>query len=82
MSDNLFRGNNRGFFRPDSKEGNLRGRGASLGGIRPKCTVIDEDGSLGIGKFPSIGDERAVTYQPVVQVAEFQTVRHRVLISR
>ena len=24
----------------------LRGRGTSLGGVRPKCTVIDEDGSL------------------------------------
>ena len=32
----------------------LRGRGTSLGGIRPKCTVIDEDGSLSIGKFPSL----------------------------
>ncbi len=39
----------------------LRGRGTSLGGMRPKCTVIDEDGSLSIGKFPSIADERAVT---------------------
>lgn len=32
----------------------LRGRGTSLGGMRPKCTVIDEDGHLAIGKFPSI----------------------------
>ncbi len=39
----------------------LRGRGTSLGGMRPKCTVIDDDGALSIGKFPSIGDERAVT---------------------
>jgi serine/threonine-protein kinase HipA len=39
----------------------LRGRGTSLGGIRPKCTVIDDDGALTIGKFPSIADERAVT---------------------
>ena len=39
----------------------LRGRGTSLGGMRPKCTVIDEDGALSIGKFPSITDERAVT---------------------
>jgi serine/threonine-protein kinase HipA len=39
----------------------LRGRGTSLGGMRPKCTVIDEDGALSIGKFPSIADERAVT---------------------
>lgn len=39
----------------------LRGRGTSLGGARPKCTVIDELGHLSIGKFPSVGDERAVT---------------------
>lgn len=39
----------------------LRGRGTSLGGMRPKCTVIDEDGHLAIGKLPSIHDDRAVT---------------------
>jgi serine/threonine-protein kinase HipA len=39
----------------------LRGRGTSLGGMRPKCTVIDADGSLSIGKFPSVQDERPVT---------------------
>jgi len=39
----------------------LRGRGTSLGGLRPKCTVIDEEGRLSIGKFPSIRDERSVT---------------------
>jgi len=39
----------------------LRGRGTSLGGLRPKCTVVDEHGHLSIGKFPSVTDERAVT---------------------
>jgi serine/threonine-protein kinase HipA len=39
----------------------LRGRGTSLGGLRPKCTIVDADGWLSIGKFPSIADERAVT---------------------
>lgn len=39
----------------------LRGKGTSLGGLRPKCTLIDEDGRLGIGKFPSVGDTRSVT---------------------
>jgi serine/threonine-protein kinase HipA len=39
----------------------LRGRGTSLGGLRPKCTVVDHDGWLAIGKFPSVQDERAVT---------------------
>lgn len=39
----------------------LQGKGTSLGGMRPKCTVLDEDGRLAIGKFPSIGDTRCVT---------------------
>ena len=39
----------------------LRGRGTSLGGLRPKCSVIDADGALSIGKFPSVEDERPVT---------------------
>ncbi|WP_119392191.1 type II toxin-antitoxin system HipA family toxin [Taklimakanibacter lacteus] len=39
----------------------LRGRGTSLGGLRPKCSVVDDDGWLAIGKFPSVTDERPVT---------------------
>lgn len=39
----------------------LRGRGTSLGGLRPKCTVIDQDGFLSIGKFPSVHDSYSVT---------------------
>ncbi len=39
----------------------LRGRGTSLGGLRPKCTVVDKDGSLSIGKFPSVHDTYSVT---------------------
>ena len=39
----------------------LRGRGTSLGGLRPKCSVIDDDGQLAIGKFPSVKDQRSVT---------------------
>lgn len=40
----------------------LRGRGTSLGGVRPKCTVLDEGGALSIGKFPSVRDtDRSVT---------------------
>jgi serine/threonine-protein kinase HipA len=39
----------------------LRGKGTSLGGLRPKCSVLDTDGHLAIGKFPSVADERAVT---------------------
>ena len=39
----------------------LRGRGTSLGGMRPKCTIVDADGRLSIGKFSSVADDRAVT---------------------
>lgn len=39
----------------------LRGRGTSLGGLRPKCGVIDAGGRLSIAKFPSVTDERPVT---------------------
>jgi len=39
----------------------LQGKGTSLGGMRPKCTVLDVDGALSLGKFPSVADERAVT---------------------
>lgn len=39
----------------------LQGKGTSLGGMRPKCTIMDEDGWLAIGKFPSVGDTRSVT---------------------
>lgn len=39
----------------------LQGKGTSLGGMRPKCTVVDEDGWLAIGKFPSVGDTLSVT---------------------
>lgn len=44
----------------------LRGRGTSLGGMRPKCTVVDEDGKLAIGKFPSVADARSVTQGEVL----------------
>lgn len=39
----------------------LRGRGTSVGGLRPKCTIIDQNGSLSIGKFPSVRDTYSVT---------------------
>ncbi len=39
----------------------LQGKGTSLGGMRPKCTVIDDNGLLAIGKFPSVADLRSVT---------------------
>jgi serine/threonine-protein kinase HipA len=38
----------------------LQGKGTSLGGMRPKCTVLDADGALALGKFPSIADTRSI----------------------
>jgi serine/threonine-protein kinase HipA len=47
----------------------LRGRGTSLGGMRPKCSVVDDDGRLSIGKFPSVADERAITKGEVLALS-------------
>jgi len=44
----------------------LRGKGTSLGGMRPKCSILDEDGLLALGKFPSINDQRNVTRAEVL----------------
>lgn len=38
----------------------LQGKATSLGGLRPKCTVLEEDGALAIGKLASIADERSI----------------------
>lgn len=44
----------------------LRGNGTSLGGLRPKCSIIDADGSLAIGKFPSVKDARSIVHGEVL----------------
>lgn len=44
----------------------LQGKGTSLGGMRPKCTVLDVDNTLALGKFPSVSDERSVTQGEVL----------------
>jgi serine/threonine-protein kinase HipA len=38
----------------------LQGKATSLGGLRPKCTLLDSDGTLALGKFPSITDTRSI----------------------
>jgi len=38
----------------------LLGQGTSLGGARPKSTVLDTDGWLALGKFPCQADQRDV----------------------
>jgi len=44
----------------------LRGRATSLGGLRPKCSVIDDTGALSIAKFPSVQDDRPTTKAEVL----------------
>ena len=44
----------------------LRENGTSLGGLRPKCTIRDKDGSLAIGKFPSVNDTRSIVHGEVL----------------
>lgn len=60
----------------------LRGRGTSLGGMRPKCTVVDDDGRLAVGKFPSVKDERPVTKGEVLAMQLAKTSGLRVAEAR
>jgi serine/threonine-protein kinase HipA len=64
----------------------LRGGGTSLGGMRPKCTIVDEDGHLAIGKFPSVKDDRSVTRGEVLalhlaKAAGISVAESRVVMS-
>jgi len=44
----------------------LLDRGSPLGGMRPKCTIQEEDGALAIGKFPSSTDEHDVVRSEIL----------------
>ena len=64
----------------------LRGNGTSLGGMRPKCSVRDADGSLAIGKFPSVDDSRSIVHGEVLalnlaRAAGIDAARARVVDS-
>ncbi|MHB8252725.1 MAG: type II toxin-antitoxin system HipA family toxin [Acidiferrobacter sp.] len=64
----------------------LRGNGTSLGGLRPKCSILDADGSLAIGKFPSVKDTRSVVHGEVLALhlaaaAGIHAARARVIES-
>ncbi len=47
----------------------LQGKATSLGGLRPKCTILEEDGRLAIGKFSSVSDDRSVPRGEVLALA-------------
>ena len=47
----------------------LQGKGTSLGGARPKCSVLDESGRLCLGKFPAAADTRDVQKGEVLALA-------------
>lgn len=64
----------------------LRGDGTSLGGLRPKCSIIDADGSLAIGKFPSVRDTRSIVHGEVLALhlaaaAGIHAAKARVVVS-
>lgn len=71
--------------------------GSSLGGARPKASVIDPDGSLWIAKFPSkddlknVGGWEVVTYElakkcglnvPLARAEKFANKHHTFLVKR
>jgi serine/threonine-protein kinase HipA len=63
----------------------LLGKATSLGGLRPKCSIVDDDGALALGKFPSVSDERSVTRGEVLalrlaQLAGIEAATARVVI--
>jgi serine/threonine-protein kinase HipA len=63
----------------------LKGKGTSLGGMRPKCTILDSDGALSLGKFPSVNDERSVTRGEVLalrlaQLAGIDSAQARIVM--
>ena len=64
----------------------LRGKGTSLGGLRPKASVMDQDGTLAIAKFPSVQDDRDVTRGEVLalklaRIAGIETPNARIEIA-
>ena len=65
----------------------LMGKGTSLGGMRPKCTLLNDDGTLALGKFPSMNDERSVTRGEVLalrlaRLAGIGTANARIVIVK
>lgn len=65
----------------------LLGKGTSLGGMRPKCTVLNDDGTLALGKFPSVKDERSVTRGEVLALllarqAGIETAPARIVVIK
>ena len=65
----------------------LMGKGTSLGGMRPKCTVLNSDGTLALGKFPSVNDERSVTRGEVLALhlarqAGIETANARIVLIK
>jgi serine/threonine-protein kinase HipA len=75
----------------------LIGPGGSLGGARPKASVVDEQGQLWIAKFPSIRDDHDIgAWEALVnalargcglrvsdsQIARFNSPQHTFLVRR
>lgn len=61
-------------------------RGSPLGGLRPKCTILDEDGHLALGKFPASADGHDIVRSEVLalqlgEMAGIRTATARVVIA-
>jgi len=60
----------------------LQGKATSLGGLRPKCTILDSNGVLALGKFPSVGDTRSVVRGEVLALKLAKLVKLDVADAR
>lgn len=60
----------------------LLGNATSLGGLRPKCSVLEEDGELAIGKFASIQDERPIVRGEVLALRLLAHAGSRAAVAR
>lgn len=61
-------------------------RGSPLGGMRPKCTIVDDDGRLAIGKFPASSDGHDVVRGEVLalklgRMAGIRTAEARIVMA-
>lgn len=60
----------------------LQGKATSLGGLRPKCTVLEEDGALAIGKFASINDGRSIVRGEVLALRLVAHTNSQAVVAR
>lgn len=60
----------------------LLNEGSPLGGARPKATVIDQDGSLALAKFPKPDDARSIILGEILALTLARKAGLRVAVGR